>query len=499
MTRRFAWFTAGLTATVGFLVGAIVAGSLSPAPAVSARAPAPAVITAVDPRPAALPPAVAATFPASFADVAEAANPAVVSIEVASRSRRRAAAAPPRQPNEPFFRRPETPRRGTGTGFLIDAAGHLLTNQHVIDGAERVIVKLTDGRSFRARVVGADADTDVAVLKVDAGEALPHVRLGDSDRLRVGEWVCAIGNPLAYEHTVTVGVVSFVGRKLFDQSLDHYIQTDAAISFGNSGGPLLDTRGAVVGINSAVSRQANNIGFSIPINQVKDILPQLLATGRVARGYLGVALRDVDADVQQALGLGSAAGALVQDVTPGSPAERAGLRPYDLITAVDGTPVDGDGPAIRLVARAEPGSAARLDYLRDGRRQSVTVRLAERPARIAPDGAAPGRESARARDLGPAELGMTVIEVNAGNARRYDVPEGVSGLLVQRVEPVSAAAEAGIERGQVVLHVNRQPVATVAALRQAVAVARAGEPLAVLVYDPDLDQRLIRILHAEAR
>ncbi|MGD9903725.1 MAG: trypsin-like peptidase domain-containing protein [Vicinamibacterales bacterium] len=495
MTRRFAWFTAGLTATVGFLVGAIVAGSLSPAPAVSAPVPAPvsAVARPAPPGPVA---AAAAAFPSSFADVAEAANPAVVSIEVASRSRRRAAA---RLPNEPFGnRRPETPRRGTGTGFFIDAAGHLLTNQHVIDGAERVIVKLTDGRSFRARVVGADADTDVAVLKVEAADPLPHVRFGDSDQLRVGEWVCAIGNPLAYEHTVTVGVVSFVGRKLFDQSLDHYIQTDAAISFGNSGGPLLDTRGTVVGINSAVSRQASNIGFSIPINQVKDILPQLMATGRVARGYLGVALRDVDAEVQQALGLGSAVGALVQDVTPGSPAERAGLRPYDLITAIDGQPVDGDGPAIRLVARAEPGSAARLDYLRDGRVQTATVRLAERPARVAADGG-PVRESARVRDLGPAELGMTVIEVSAATARRYDVPDGVLGLLVQRVEPVSAAAEAGIERGQVVMHVNRQPVATVVALRHAVAAARPGEPIAVLVYDPDLDQRLIRILHAEAR
>ena len=379
MTRQFAWFTAGLTATVGFLVGAVVTGSLTPAPAVSA--PVPVVRADPAPGPGATPSILpAAAFPASFADVAEAANPAVVSIEVASRSRRRAAT--PRPPGEPFgFRRPETPRRGTGTGFFIDAAGHLLTNQHVVDGADRVTVKLTDGRAFRARVIGADADTDVAVLKVDASGLLPHVRLGDSDHIRVGEWVCAIGNPLAYEHTVTVGVVSFVGRKLFDQSLDHYIQTDAAISFGNSGGPLLNTAGEVVGINSAVSRQANNIGFSIPINQAKDILPQLLATGRVARGYLGVALRDVDADVQQALGLGDAAGALVQDVTPGSPAERAGLRPYDLITAIDGQSVDGDGPAIRAVARSEPGRAARLEFLRDGRRQSVTVRLAQRPVR----------------------------------------------------------------------------------------------------------------------
>jgi serine protease Do len=498
MTRQFAWLTAGLTATVGFLVGAVVTGSLTPAPAVSAPAP----LVRIDPAPITLPGRVpgdvaAASFPTSFADVAESANPAVVSIEVASRARRRATATP-RPPNEPFgFRRPETPRRGTGTGFLIDAAGHLLTNQHVVDGAERVTVKLTDGRAFRAQVVGTDADTDVAVLKVDAGVPLPHVKLGDSDRIRVGEWVCAIGNPLAYEHTVTVGVVSFVGRKLFDQSLDHYIQTDAAISFGNSGGPLLNTAGEVVGINSAVSRQANNIGFSIPINQAKDILPQLLATGRVARGYLGVALRDVDADVQRALGLGDAAGALVQDVTPGSPAERAGLRPYDLITAIDGQSVDGDGPAIRAVARSEPGAAARLEFLRDGRRQNVTVRLAQRPPRQTPP--APSRESSGGRDLGPGELGLTLIEVGPANARRYDVPDGVTGLLVQRVEPLSAAAEAGIERNQVVLHVNRQPVASVAALRQAVAIARPGEPVAVLVYDLDLDQRLIRIVHADSR
>lgn len=493
MTRQFAWLTAGLTATVGFLVGAIVAGSLTPSPAMSAPGDVAPTVSA--------PVAVSAPagFPTSFADVAEHANPAVVSIDVASRTRRRGAL--PRPADEPFgFRRPETPRRGTGTGFLIDAAGHILTNQHVIDAAERVTVKLADGRSYRAQVVGADADTDLAVIKVDAAVALPHLRLGDSDLVRVGEWVCAIGNPYAYEHTVTVGVVSFVGRKLFDQSLDHYIQTDAAISFGNSGGPLLNTAGDVVAINSAVSRQANNIGFSIPINQAKEILPQLMSSGRVARGYLGVALRGVDADVQQALALGDTAGALVQDVTPGSPAERAGLRPYDLITAVDGQAVDGDDAVIRTVARGTPGLPARLEFLRDGRAQSVTVRLAERPARVTPTADTGGsRERTGSRETGPAELGMTVIEVSAANAHRYDVPAGVTGLLVQRVEPISAAADAGIERGQVVLHVNRQPVTTVASLRRVVGLARAGDPVAFLVFDPDLEQRLIRILHVEPR
>ena len=490
MTRRFAWISAGLSATIGTLVGAIVTGSMTPSPAASA--PSRPVMSAAPSAPMAS----GSGFPASFADVADRVNPAVVSIDAASRTRRRNGG--PRPSEESFgFRRPETPRRGTGTGFLVDASGLILTNLHVIEAADRVTVKLADGRSFRARVVGADSDTDIAVLKVESPVPLPHVTLGDSDHVRVGEWVCAIGNPFAYEHTVTVGVVSFVGRKLFDHGLDHYLQTDAAISFGNSGGPLLNTAGEVVGINAAVSRQANNIGFSIPINQAKDVLPQLLATGRVARGYLGVALRDVDADVQQALGLGDVTGALVEDVTPGSPAERAGLRSYDLITAIDGAAMAGDDMAIRTVARATPGQTARIDYRRDGRSHSVVLKLAERPARDAGPTVAPSGARRAAAAGGPAELGLTVIEVHDGNTHRYDVPAGIVGLLVQRVEPVSAAADAGLERGQVILHVNRRPVATVAALTQVVGQVRTGGPLAVLVYDPGLDQRVLRLLHAD--
>lgn len=491
MTRGFAWLLAALTATIGLLVGAMLAGGLAPSPPVSApavaAAPSVPVMRAVAPAPV-------LGFPTSFAEVAERANPAVVSIDVASRSRRR---APDRPADEgPGTRRPETPRRGTGTGFIIDPAGVIVTNEHVVDGAERVVVKLADGRSFRASVVGADPDIDVAVLKVDAGVPLPQVPLGDSDTVRVGEWVCAIGNPFAYEHTVTVGVVSYVGRKLFDQSLDHYIQTDAAISFGNSGGPLLNTAGEVVGINTAVSRQASNIGFSIPVNQVREALPQLLATGRVTRGYMGVALRDVDADVRQALGLGETDGALVEDVTPGSPAAHAGLRPYDVITAVDGTPVASDDATIRYVARLAPGQTARVEYRRDGRTQEVTMKLAARPAREPRAGAA--ELPSRNRPALPAELGMTLLEVHAGNARRFDVPEGMTGLLIQRVEPVSPAAEAGLERGQVVLHANRRPVASIAGLRQVVGQS-PGAPVALLVFDPDLNQRLLRVVRVDAR
>ncbi len=494
MTRGFAWLTAALTATIGILVGAILAGSFVPNAAVSAPVVAPAPVAARPVVPVMAAPA--GGFPTSFADVAERANPAVVSIDVASRARRRGATQrPPDDGTGP--RRPEAPRRGTGTGFIFDQRGLILTNQHVVDAAERVMVKLADGRSFRATVVGADADLDLAVLKVDAGVALPELPLGNSDQLRVGEWVCAIGNPYAYEHTVTVGVVSFVGRKLFDQSLDQYIQTDAAISFGNSGGPLLNTAGEVVGINTAVSRQASNIGFAIPVNQAREALPQLVETGRVARGYLGVALRAVDGDLRQALGLGATSGAIVEDVTAGSPAARAGLRPYDVITAIDGRAVDSDQAMIRVVSRGVPGQPARVQYLRDGREMSAVMKLAERPPRVSGDRVAPG--TAPAPQTTTPQLGLTLIEINPGNARRFDVPEGVTGLLVQRVEPVSPAAEAGLERGQVLLHVNRRPVATIAGLRQMLEQRRPGDPVAVLVLDPALDQRLLRVVRADPR
>lgn len=494
MTRGFAWLTLALTAAVGILVGAILAGSF----ALNAAVPAPAVVAPVPLGRATMPvlSAPSGGFPASFADVADRANPAVVSIDVASRARRRSGALPAPD-NGPGPRRPETPRRGTGTGFIIDQRGLILTNQHVVEAAERVMVKLADGRTFRASVVGADPDIDLAVLRVDAGVPLPELPLGDSDRLRVGEWVGAIGNPYAYEHTLTVGVVSYVGRKLFDQSLDQYIQTDAAISFGNSGGPLLNTAGEVVGINTAVSRQASNIGFAIPVNQIREVLPQLVETGRVSRGYLGVALRRVDSDLRQALGLGTTAGAIVEDVTPGSPAARGGLRPYDVITAIDGRPVDSDQAMIRVVSRGVPGQPARVQYLRDGRESTVVMKLAERPPRVSAAGSA--EAPPEMPPVATPELGLTLIEVHPGNARRFDVPAGVTGLLVQRVEPVSAAAEAGLERGQVLLHVNRRPVSTVAGLRQILGQRAPGEPVAVLLLDPGLDQRLLRVVRADPR
>jgi serine protease Do len=381
---------------------------------------------------------------------------------------------------------------------VIDERGYILTNQHVIENAERITVKFTDGRSLRAQVIGADPDTDIALVKVDAEKKFAHATLGNSDDLRVGEWVCAIGNPLAYEHTVTVGVVSFIGRKLFDTSLDNYIQTDAAINFGNSGGPLINSRGEVIGINSAISRQASSIGFAIPINQAKTILPQLMAKGHVSRGYIGVALRDVDPDLQLSLKLSRTAGALVQDVFENSPGERAGLKAYDLIIAVDGRDIANNDSLIREIAARQPGTTTRLELLRDNRPRQVMVKLAERSVREAdtpPETTT--RPDRSLQSFGPSDLGLVLVEIDDGNSHRFDVPEGMTGLLVQRVEPLSPAYDAGIERGNIILEVNRQQVDSVARFRRVIEGARSGEALAFYMYIPDIEQRNIKTVRVD--
>ena len=435
----------------------------------------------------------------NFADVAESLNPAVVNIEATSRSgrRRRTQETGTLDDANPAPQGPGLVRPQSGSGFVIDADGQILTNYHVIQNAERIMVKFSDGRSLQARVLGIDPDTDIALVKVDA-KNLPVAPLGDSETLRVGEWVCAIGNPLAYEHTVTVGVVSYLGRKLFDSSLDNYIQTDAAINFGNSGGPLINGRGEVVGINSAISQRASNIGFAVPINEARAILPQLRTEGRVSRGFMGVTLSDVDPDLQRSLKLTSTQGALVQDVTSGSPGHRAGLRVYDLITGIDDKRIANNNEIIREVARRGPGTLARLQVMRDGRAQTITVRLGERPTRQASrvlDEANPVRPSSNA----VMPLGISVRDIDTATSRRLKLPSGVNGVVVTRVDPLSSAYDAGIQRDHVVMEINRRPVNSANSYNRVARAAAPGDVLAVYVYMPGTDQRSIRALRVDAR
>jgi len=491
VTRRFTALTLALTGAVSLLVGLMLAGSLAPASPITVAAPS-------APRPA-KPPGVPILV-VDFADIAARVNPAVVYIEAVSAPHRAQRGTVPNDevhrgvpapPDEPL----EHADRDSGSGFLLTPDGEILTNQHVVQGAQRLNVKLADGRSLRARVIGADPDTDVALIKVDGVSGLPVAALGDSSALRPGEWVCAIGNPLAYEHTVTVGVVSYLGRKLFDESLDDYIQTDAAIDFGNSGGPLINTAGQVIGINSAISSEGNDIGFAVPINQAREILGQLRQRGRVVRGYIGVSLKDVDEDLRRSLRLGTARGVLIEDVNAGSPAERAGLRRYDVIAAVDGRAVQDTSALIRTIASGEPGTRVSLQLVREGRAQDVEVELVERPLRDDPETPSPPATApAKGDDRG---LGVSVQELTRQMRAKWKLPEALSGVMVTRVAPLSPADEADLRHGDVIIEINRTPIRTAGDFRLAASAARPGDVLTFYIYDPGTGQRALHSLRAE--
>ncbi|MCR4374572.1 MAG: trypsin-like peptidase domain-containing protein [Acidobacteria bacterium] len=416
-----------------------------------------------------------------FAAVAARINGAVVNVDAVAREDRSRA---PRRFQRDMADDNNAPREGSGSGFIIDAAGFILTNHHVIEGADRVTVTLGDGRVLRATVVGIDPAIDVALLQVLAPDPLPVAPLGDSDALRVGEWVCAIGNPLGYVHSVTVGVVSFLGRKLYDQSLDAYIQTDAAISFGNSGGPLINSRGQVVGMTTAVSSQASNIGFAVPISQVIGILPQLRERGRVARGYAGVVLTTATPRLQAALQLARNQGALVQDVPADTPAGRAGLRPYDLITAIDGVPIASDEALIRYIAARVPGALVRMDVWRDGTKRSVSLKLTERPlpATVRPPSTTGGVRPVLSPEQGP--LGLTVRDLDAATTKRFTLPDGMTGVMIIDVDSAGPARQARVRRGQVVLEINRTKIGSVADFQRIVSALPPGAAVALFVFDP---------------
>jgi len=482
-----------LTGTVGFLLGIVAAGTWPVEPTTRMPLRPAGERSAID-APAG-PPKVAfgaESDGADFAAVAARLNASVVNVDAASRARERSAA--PRWSRD-FGDDAGAPREGSGSGFIIDDAGFVLTNYHVIENADRITLTLSDKRVFRAEVVGIDPAIDVALLRIPDAKGLQAAPMGDSGRLQVGEWVCAIGNPLGYVHSVTVGVVSFLGRKLFDQSLDAFIQTDAAISFGNSGGPLINSTGEVVGMTTAISSQSSNIGFAIPINQVVAILPQLREHGRVSRGYIGVTLTSVTPPLSAALRLGSARGALVQDVAPGRPGERAGLRVYDVITAVDGEAVMSDEDLIRYISGRLPGTVAELNLWRDGAAHTTTVKLAERPAlettragREDVSGLRPAADS----EYGP--LGVSVRDIDEPMAIRNRVPDDVRGVMIFYVDPAGPGRLARLRSGQVVIELNRRPVSSAAEFRSRVSRLRPGESAAMLLYDPLVNGRVITVV-----
>ncbi|MFH1278192.1 MAG: trypsin-like peptidase domain-containing protein [Candidatus Eisenbacteria bacterium] len=344
----------------------------------------------------------------------------------------------------------------SASGFVFDERGYVITNNHVIQDAEEVMVTFMDGREFAADVVGVDPSTDVAVLRIEGGEPFPVLPLGDSERIRVGDWAIAVGNPFGYlQGTVTVGVISAKGRADLDIAggtpvYQNFIQTDASINFGNSGGPLVDIHGEVIGVNTAINPSGQGIGFAIPINLAKRIAGELIASGRVIRAYLGVYPQELTPEIVEAKGLGSIRGILVGQVVPGAPAERGGLERGDVILSFDGVET-GDVARFRMVvADSEVGTDVEMVYMRDGERRTATVRLAERPD-----------VAAAAERPGPEEswLGLNVVEpAEEPDAVRALGLEGEAGVLVSGVERGSPAWRAGLRAGDLIQEIDDRVV-----------------------------------------
>ena len=408
----------------------------------------------------------------SFAEIVERVNPAVVHITVVS-------------VQAGTDGKPGVARRGEGTGFIIDPEGYILTNQHLVASPERIRVRLNDRREFAASLVGSDPSTDLALLKVKASH-LPTVRLGDSDQTRVGDWVCAIGNPYRFDHSVTVGVVSSLGRKIYDASFDSYIQTDAAINPGNSGGPLIDSHGDAIGVNSAMSVPGQGIGFAVPINVAREILVPLRTQGRVTRGYLGIQLQELDPDLQRLMKLPEGHGAVVLDVITGGAGESAGLKRYDVITDVSGHPVDDGDQLVRAIAAKPPGSSVMLTVYRDGRKVILPAKLAER---------GPEEEVADDSDDDPDDagepvatqagdpLGLVADPLTAGVKSEMHIPDDRVGVMVRDVVGLAPGVDA-LSEGDVIVEVNRVPTPTVTAYKKVLASLENGELAWLFVYRP---------------
>ena len=426
-------------------------------------------------------PAVSQGLP-DFATLAKRVGPSVVN--VSTTQVRKAAADVPSpfdgdDPMSQFWQRffggriPRGSQRqmGLGSGFIIDRNGTILTNYHVVDGAQKISVTLSDGKSYDAKVLGKDQKTDIAVIKIDAGQDLPAVTLGDSDRLDVGEWVMAIGNPFGLDHTVTSGIVSAKGRQIGAGPYDNFIQTDASINPGNSGGPLINLRGEVVGITTAIYSQSGGnigIGFAIPTNSIKEVLPQLKDKGRVVRGYLGTTVQKITPEIADSLGVKQQRGALVADVVRGSPAERAGIKTGDIITEFNSKEVKDSTELPGLVARVAPGTGTSIKVLRDGKEMTLAITVGEMKDT---EVAASGQQG---------ELGLAVQPVTPEVAQSLGL-DRAEGLVITEVKPGSAADDAGLREGDLITQINRRPVKNLADYNREMAQSKKGQSVLLLV------------------
>ncbi len=383
-----------------------------------------------------------------------------------------------------FFRRYAPPHgmpkdfesKSLGSGFIISSDGYILTNTHLVDGAEEINVKLTDKREFRAKLIGADRRTDIALLKIDA-TGLPKVTQGDPEKLKVGEWVVAIGAPFGFENSVTAGIVSAKGRSLAQENFVPFIQTDVAINPGNSGGPLFNMKGEVVGINSQIySRTGGFMGlsFAIPIDVATDISNQLIASGKVSRGRIGVLIQEVTKELAESFGLPKPSGALVASVQKGGPAEKAGVEPRDVILKFDGKTVTSSGDLPRIVGATKPGAKVQMQVWRNGATKDITITVDELPADEKPG--ARGGKRGKAPDTSN-RIGLSLSELTAEQKKQLEVD---NGLLVEDMAP-GIAARAGVRPGDVILSINNQDVKTVDDFNQLLNKVPKGRNIALLI------------------
>ncbi|MFA6175458.1 MAG: DegQ family serine endoprotease [Phycisphaerae bacterium] len=403
-----------------------------------------------------------------FAEIAEKVTPAVVfvSVEQEVSQQQTMFSNPFEEFNDEFFRRffdqrmpqqrqqpkqQKQIRKGQGSGFIITADGFILTNNHVVENADKITVKLSDERELVAKVIGTDPETDVAVIKVDANN-LPFVELGDSDQLKVGQWVIAIGNPFGLSHTVTAGIVSAKGRsKIGLTEYEDFIQTDAAINFGNSGGPLLNIDGKVIGINSAIFSRSGGymgIGFAIPVNMAKYVYQQLVADGKVTRGYLGLYGEDITADMAKLFGIENQKGVIVNKLLPDGPAAKGGIERGDVIIKKDGKAIEDWNIFRNEIARTAPGTKIELTVIREGKEKEIAVELEPRESKAV---------TAQAAEKQSKQIGITVQDLTDELAKQFGY-EDKSGVIVTEVDPSSQAAEIGIAPGTLITEVNRQKV-----------------------------------------
>ena len=397
--------------------------------------------------------------PLSFADLAEKLKPSVVNISTTKTVRGGGFRSPFGQgsPFERYFGRDdfferffgdipqrEFKQKSLGSGFIISADGYIFTNNHVVEQADKILVKLSDGKEYEAKIIGKDAKTDIALIKIKPSDSLPVAETGDSDKLRVGDWVMAIGNPFGLEQTVTAGIVSAKGRVIGAGPYDNFIQTDASINPGNSGGPLFNMEGKVIGINTAIVAQGQGIGFAIPISMAKTILPDLKAKGKVTRGWLGISVQDITEDIAKNMKTKDRNGALISDVFKGDPADKAGLKSGDIITEINGKKVKDTHELLMMIAAFRVGETVKIKILRDGQEKEVSLAVAERKEQA---------EIAAAGESGQA-FGMIVQEITPEIAKHLGLSTK-KGVIVVDVQEGSTADEVGIQPQDIILQVNK--------------------------------------------